>query len=163
MSHAEANTAAEAAMTDLARVARHLTGENPTCLICSPTRPESLKLRATGFADGVLTAEFTANKDQEGGPGYVHGGVLAGAIDEVFGGAAFTAGSIAVTGNLNIDYRRPVELHTRAIITAKVDSVDGRKVSVSGQLRLGGENGPLAITARGLFVQVKPSHFKFGP
>ncbi len=43
----------------------------------------------------------------EGPPGYVHGGIIAAAFDEVLGMAQSLTGNPGMTGTLSIRYRRP--------------------------------------------------------
>ncbi|UCC95918.1 MAG: PaaI family thioesterase [Candidatus Omnitrophota bacterium] len=51
------------------------------CFGCSPQNPIGLKISFEVNSDAVR-GEFTSNKDHEGPPGFVHGGILAAILDE---------------------------------------------------------------------------------
>ncbi|PRP82389.1 hypothetical protein PROFUN_10165 [Planoprotostelium fungivorum] len=67
----------------------------------------------------------------EGPPGGVHGGCTASVFDTFFGYLSFhvAAPKIAVTVNLNINYRKFVPLNSTRKIIVEVDRIEGRKVN----------------------------------
>lgn len=64
----------------------------------------------------------------EGPPGCVHGGVIAGALDDAVGQANAAAGLGGVTGSLSVHYRKPTPLGVPLRIEARCTETDGRKV-----------------------------------
>lgn len=60
---------------------------------------------------------------------------------------------------LETDYRLPVPVGSRLHLAAECTGVDGRKIWARGEARLGGPDGPLALTAAALFVAVPLEHF----
>jgi hypothetical protein len=80
--------------------------------------------------DGVTHAHATYGYAYEGPPGHLHGGIVAGAFDEMVGVGQVTSGTMGYTGTLSIKMRRPTPLHTRIDYTAGVGKVDGRKITV---------------------------------
>jgi len=72
----------------------------------------------------------------EGPPSYVHGGCIAAVMDEFFGITAFSsiAPQVAVTVNLNINYRKFVPLNSVKKIQAKIEKTEGRKIFVKGEI-----------------------------
>lgn len=97
----------------------------------------------------------------QGGPGLVHGGVVAGALDEACGLLATWYRFPTVTGRIFVRYRRPVPINTELQIVAEVRSTSGRRVHVDG--RLGAGDGEPLAEARCAFVHVPLEHFLATP
>lgn len=111
--------------------------------------------------DGRVIGTGRLNQEQEGPPGYSHGGVLSALLDEAMGAAAWLAGHPVLAANLNIDFRRPVPLGVEIKVIGRADSVEGRKIYTSGIIYLPGES--IAAEGKGLFV-VAPDLFSgFNP
>lgn len=95
-----------------------------------------------------------------GHPGIVHGGMLATMLDEGLARCCFKAlpHSIAVTANLNIDYRKPTPAGSFLVLRAQTVKVEGRKAWVKGHIELLKEPGetPVILTeATALFISPK--------
>jgi acyl-coenzyme A thioesterase PaaI-like protein len=93
----------------------------------------------------------------EGPPGYVHGGLLAAAFDEVLGMAQSLTGNPGMTGTLTIRYRKPTPLLTDLVFDAWVDRVEGRKIFTSGKVSA---NGAMTAEAEGLFIAIGHERFQ---
>ncbi|MFD8295703.1 PaaI family thioesterase [Streptomyces bauhiniae] len=129
------------------------------CFGCGPGQPHGLHLEARA-GDGVsLTAEFTVQPAHQGAPGLAHGGVLATALDETLGSLNWLLRTIAVTGRLETDFVAPVPVGTVLHLEAEVTAVAGRKIYSRATGRIGGPEGPVAVRAEALFVEVKVDHF----
>ncbi|MFG3044040.1 PaaI family thioesterase [Streptomyces sp. NPDC048241] len=129
------------------------------CFGCGPGQPHGLHLEARA-GDGVsLTAEFTVQPAHQGAPGLAHGGVLATALDETLGSLNWLLRTIAVTGRLETDFVAPVPVGTVLHLQAEVTAVAGRKIYSRATGRIGGPEGPVAVRAEALFVEVKVDHF----
>ncbi|MFB7778778.1 hotdog domain-containing protein [Streptomyces bauhiniae] len=129
------------------------------CFGCGPGQPHGLHLEARA-GDGVsLTAEFTVQPAHQGAPGLAHGGVLATALDETLGSLNWLLRTIAVTGRLETDFVAPVPVGTVLHLQAEVTAVAGRKIYSRATGRIGGPEGPVAVRAEALFVEVKVGHF----
>ncbi|MFD5558965.1 PaaI family thioesterase [Streptomyces sp. NPDC127068] len=129
------------------------------CFGCGEEQPHGLHLAARA-QDGVrVTAEFTVRPVHQGAPGLAHGGVLATALDETLGSLNWLLRVIAVTGRLETDYLLPVPVDTVLHLDAEVVAVAGRKIYSRVSGRIGGPEGPEAVRARALFIEVKVDHF----
>ncbi|MFE9661504.1 hotdog domain-containing protein [Streptomyces sp. NPDC005955] len=129
------------------------------CFGCGEEQPHGLHLAARA-QDGVrVTAEFTVRPVHQGAPGLAHGGVLATALDETLGSLNWLLRVIAVTGRLETDYLLPVPVDTVLHLDAEVVAVAGRKIYSRVSGRIGGPDGPEAVRARALFIEVKVDHF----
>ncbi|MQY05699.1 PaaI family thioesterase [Actinomadura macrotermitis] len=129
------------------------------CFGCGEEAAGGLRLRRTGVDDGAVTAEFDVRAELQGAPGLAHGGVLATAMDEVLGTAAWLLGKRYVTGRLETDYLAPVPVGSTVHLRAWCTGVDGRKAYLEGEGRVGGPDGPVAVRAAALFVEVPEEHF----
>ncbi|MFD7921866.1 PaaI family thioesterase [Streptomyces sp. NPDC059740] len=129
------------------------------CFGCGPGLGHGLHLE-TRAGEGVrVRAEFTVQPAHQGAPGLAHGGVLATALDETLGSLGWLLRTIAVTGRLETDFLRPVPVGTVLHIDAEVTAVHGRKIYSSAVGRTGGPEGPVAVRADALFIEVKVDHF----
>jgi len=129
------------------------------CFGCGGEQPHGLHLE-TRAGEGVsVTAVFTVRAAHQGAPGLAHGGVLTTALDETLGSLGWLLRTIAVTGRLETDFVRPVPVDTELHLTARVVAVHGRKIYGTAVGRIGGPEGPVAVRAESLFIEVKVDHF----
>lgn len=104
--------------------------------------------------DDAYTARYTFRKHQQGPPGVAHGGAIASLLDEAMTAAVMNSGYFpSFTVKLNIDYRSPVYLDTEVVVSAKIVSVDDRKIRLSAAVQL--DDGTVASEANGLFIHMK--------
>lgn len=129
------------------------------CFGCGPSQPHGLHLQARAGEGVTVTAEFTVSPDHQGAPGLAHGGVLASALDDALGALNWMMHVISVTARLETDYVRPVPVGTVLHLDARAEAVQGRKIYCSATGRLGAPDGPVAVRADALFIQVALQHF----
>lgn len=129
------------------------------CFGCGGGQAHGLHLAARAGEGVAITAEFTVREAHQGAPGLAHGGVLATALDETLGSLNWLLRVIAVTGRLETDFVRPVPLGTVLFLEAEVTAVAGRKIYSTATGRIGGPDGPVAVRADALFIEVKVDHF----
>lgn len=108
--------------------------------------------------DGVVTALVTYGPAYEGPPNCVHGGVIAGGFDEVLGICQGLTPRPGVTATLDVKYRSTTPLLQPVRYSAKVERIEGRKIFVSGDLRLAADDR-LCATADGMFVAIDIERF----
>ncbi|MER6110556.1 PaaI family thioesterase [Streptomyces hirsutus] len=129
------------------------------CFGCGGEQPHGLHIEARAGEGVSVTASFTVRPVHQGAPGLAHGGVLASALDETLGALSWLLRTIAVTGRLETDYVRPVPVDATLHLEAEVTAVAGRKIYSTATGRIGGPDGPVAVRANALFVEVKIDHF----
>ncbi|MFI6936449.1 PaaI family thioesterase [Streptomyces sp. NPDC050287] len=129
------------------------------CFGCGGEQPHGLHLQARAGEGVTVTAEFSVRPAHQGAPGLAHGGVLTSALDETIGSLNRLLRSIAVTGRLETDFMRPVPVGTVLYLEAEVTAVAGRKIYSTATGRIGAPDGPVAVRADALFVEVKVDHF----
>jgi acyl-coenzyme A thioesterase PaaI-like protein len=129
------------------------------CFACGPAQPSGLHLAARAGEGVEIFAEFTVAPTHQGGPGLAHGGVLVTAMDDALGTLNWLLHTASVTARLETDFRRPVPVDSTLYLHTWVEAVAGRKIYCSGEARLDAPDGPVALTARALFIQVRLEHF----
>lgn len=108
--------------------------------------------------DKEVSAKVMFHERHEGPPGHAHGGSIATVMDELMGCAAFAAGYMALAAHLEVDYRKPVPLHTALIATTDVVKEGNRSVHVKGQLQRQDDQTLLAESSA-VFVHIGGSKF----
>ncbi|MDF2259057.1 PaaI family thioesterase [Streptantibioticus ferralitis] len=129
------------------------------CFGCGEGQLHGLHLEARAGEGVTVTAEFTVRPAHQGAPGLAHGGVLALALDETLGSLNWLLRVIAVTGRLETDFVRPVPVGATLHLEARCTGVAGRKIYGSAVGRIGGSDGPVAVRADSVFIEVKLEHF----
>lgn len=129
------------------------------CFGCGIEHPTGLHITITADAGLSVSARFLVTEHHQGAPGIAHGGLLASAFDEALGATNWLIRTSAVTAHLEISYRMPVPVGSVVHIVAGIDAVLRRKIWASAQGRLDAPDGPLAVTAASLYMQVPVEHF----
>jgi acyl-coenzyme A thioesterase PaaI-like protein len=140
-----------------ARVPAH---HDPACWGCGDN-PIGLGL-ARPEREGATHYEAPIRFDErhQGGPGVVHGGIVAAALDEACGLLATWHRFPTVTARIFVRYRRPVPINRDLRVTAGVEESRGRRIHVVGRLLDGDE---ALAEARGAFLHVPLEHFLATP
>ena len=120
--------------------------------------------RASAGARGARAREqrevrgrFTVTDHHQGAPMLAHGGVIAAAMDEGMGYLLWLLQHPAVTGHLEVDYRRPVPVGATLELHGVLEKVEGRKIHTRMTGHIGGE---LAVEARAIYIKVGLEHFQ---
>lgn len=135
-----------------------LPPHQPNCLGCGDRNPGSMGVRLRVEGERII-GEVTLDERHEGAPGFAHGGAVATVLDDTLGSALLMLKQPAVTGKLEITYRKPAFLGRRFDLAAWIERVDGRKVFLAGEMR---EQGELIAEAKGVFIVVELEHFMQG-
>jgi acyl-coenzyme A thioesterase PaaI-like protein len=104
----------------------------------------------------VATGELVFGAAYEGAPGFVHGGFVAAAFDQVLGWLGVLRGVPALTASLTVHYRKPTPIDTPVVIEARLARQEGRKAFVRATLRAKGE---MTAEAEGLFIRIEAEQF----
>jgi acyl-coenzyme A thioesterase PaaI-like protein len=129
------------------------------CFGCGSEHPTGLHMQITAGEGLTVSGVFTVTEHLQGAPGLAHGGLLSTALDEILGSLNWLLAGPAVTGRIEVDFRRPVPVGTQLHVNAEVVGVKGRKVFTRAVGRLDSPDGLVAISAAALFVQVPLQHF----
>jgi len=120
-----------------------------------PGSPHGLEMIVHRRGDRV-EAEFTLGASHEGAPQRSHGGIVALAFDDAMGFVLNVIKVVAYTGRITINYKAPTPLHQPLIITAWLDSREGRKLFLEAELHQLGPQGErvLLATSSALFISI---------
>ena len=120
------------------------------CYACGDLNPIGLHLRFR-MEDGWAVADFTAERNHQGYPGYVHGGIVSALLDEAMGWATYGAGIWALTGKLELRLRGIVPTGEPLVVRGRIERDRGRTLDVIAELRDG--EGKLLAEARGVLFR----------
>lgn len=124
------------------------------CYGCGPANPHGLAIRFQQEGQEAVGV-FVPRAEHQGFPGYVHGGVVAAALDEAMGWAVYLAGAWAITGRMEVRFRRPVPVGASLEVRAQVVESRGRRLMA--RARLTDVDGQVLAEAEGLFLRVSAS------
>ena len=110
------------------------------CFLCGLQNPVGLKLAFYDDADaGQVRTEFTIADEYQGYPGVVHGGIVAGVLDETVGRAMMLDGNhenLFATLRLTIRYRHPTPTETPLTAMGWIEKTGGVGTRAAGEIRL---------------------------
>lgn len=119
------------------------------CFACGPDNPQGLRLQ---FAYGEQSAQarFMPASRFAGWSGMLHGGIVVTVLDEAMAHAAIAAGVRAVTGRLDVRFRRAVPVDIPLVVRGSVEHRRGRLLQLRASLE--DERGTLYALAHGKFI-----------
>ena len=128
------------------------TRENlhPRCVVCGRSSPAGLGLKFQLQLDGSVNTSFDCRKDFEGYDGMLHGGVISSIADGAMTNCLFAHGITAVTADLRVRFRHPVELGAPLTVTAKITRRTAPLFCVEAKLT---QADQLKVTATGKFME----------
>jgi acyl-coenzyme A thioesterase PaaI-like protein len=135
-----------------------IASHHPHCIGCGGDNPASIGLRSVAHGERIR-ATCTFDERHQGAPGFVHGGILATAIDDTVGTLLVLLRRPAVTARLEVDYRSPAFLGREMALEAWVDRIEGRKLHLAATVH---DGDTLVAEGRALFVEVPLEHFARG-
>src|SRR5690348_15675468 len=98
------------------------------------------------------SGRFVLGPRYAGGAGFVHGGVIAVLLDEVMGKISKLSEELAVTAELNIEYRKPVPTDAEIVVSGWQEEEKGRNRFRVGEIHDAQRH--LLARGRGRFVLV---------
>jgi len=97
-----------------------------------------------------IRGSFKLGAEYQGGPGFIHGGIIATVLDEVMGKVNRFRGVRAVTAELNVEYLKPVLVDAGLVVEGYEVEKSGRNLHLAGEIR--DQSGQVLARARGRFV-----------
>jgi acyl-coenzyme A thioesterase PaaI-like protein len=104
------------------------------------------------FDGDTAVGRVTFGPAFEGAPGFVHGGLVAAAFDQLFGYLQVRLETPALTRVLTVNYLRPTPFQTELRMEAHLDRSEGRRHYVKARLFAGGQ---ITANAEGVFVALE--------
>jgi uncharacterized protein (TIGR00369 family) len=134
-----------------------LLAPNPTniCFGCGGANDRGMKLTfEQDDSTQRIRGAFKLGAEYQGGPGFIHGGIIATVLDEAMGKVSRFRGVRAVTAELVVEYLRPVSVDAPLLIEAYEVEKNGRNLHYVGEIR--NQAGDLLARGRGRFVVIEP-------
>jgi uncharacterized protein (TIGR00369 family) len=101
-----------------------------------------------------IRASLRLGAEYQGGPGFIHGGVIATVLDEAMSKVSRFRGIRAVTAELVVEYIMPVSVNEDLEVEAYELEKKGRVLRYASEIR-NNQNEVLAV-GRGRFVEIGP-------
>jgi uncharacterized protein (TIGR00369 family) len=119
------------------------------CFACGPENAQGMQLHFE-YGDGEAKATFIPAQRFAGWTTILHGGIVATLLDEAMAHAAIAAGIRAVTGRLEIRFRKAAPMDATLIAHGRLESKRGRMLVLSATVT--GNDGTLYAEGQGRFV-----------
>jgi acyl-coenzyme A thioesterase PaaI-like protein len=130
-----------------------------SCFGCGEDHETGLHMLMFAGSDMSVVGTFTVSKHHQGAGGLAHGGLLSTALDEVLGSLNWLLGDPAVTGRLECEFRVPVPVGSILHLHAEILGKERRKIYAVATARLNSFDGPIAVVAHSIYLQVGVDHF----
>lgn len=126
------------------------------CVGCGQANPYSFRLTfIRNRRDHIVRTWVTPDERMQGALGTTHGGFVSLLLDEAMGKTLSSAGIRAPTARLLVNFRRPMRIGEQHEIRAWIDTQQGRKQFVRGEVR-SADGQTLIAEAEALFLQLRP-------
>jgi len=99
-----------------------------------------------------IVGRLRLGAEYQGGPGFIHGGIIATVLDEAMGKVSRFSDVRAVTAELTVEYLKPVRVDQEIRVEAFESQREGRHLFHQGEIR--DTEGELLARGRGRFVVV---------
>jgi acyl-coenzyme A thioesterase PaaI-like protein len=129
--------------------------DNDYCFACGRQNPFGLQLQFSMDGEGVQ-AKFRPGPHLQGFAGLLHGGIAATVLDDVMNNLVTRKrGVLAVTGSLEVRYRKPIPITSTLICRASIARERGPMFYAEAVLVAEGSDEVL-VEAKSVQMAVKP-------
>lgn len=126
---------------------------SPSCPISGKENPHGLAMHVRRDGEDVV-ADVTFDSGYAGMPGYVHGGSVAGVLDDVMGFVLSSMnGLYGYTATMTVNYKAPVRIGRPVECRGRLVRRDGRKLYIDSELTQ--SDGTVLADATALFIEVE--------
>ena len=128
------------------------------CFGCGPANPRGMHLAFEYDYERLrVVGRLRLGAEYQGGPGFIHGGIVATVLDELMSKVSRFSGVTAVTAELRVEYLKPVlvdqELHVEGFLASR----EGRQLYHEGEIR--DAQGVLLARGKARFVIIDPAEY----
>ena len=131
----------------------------PDTFVSGSHNENGMKMKAF-FNNSKVVTKYTFDKQFQGGPGVVHGGILSAAVDDLMGYAAVIHKRACVTAKLEVNYIFPVLIEKAYSIEAWISKIDGKKIYAESIIH---DQGSIHTETNAMFIDLgerASEHFK---
>ena len=126
--------------------------DNP-CFGCGGGNPRGMRLTFEQDEAGQrIHGRFRLGAEYCGGPGFIHGGIIATLLDEAMAKVSRFRQVRAVTAELVIEFLKFVAVDDDLIVEAREVEKNGRVLYRTGEIR--NSDGELLARGRGRFIEI---------
>jgi acyl-coenzyme A thioesterase PaaI-like protein len=122
------------------------------CFVCGVENPIGLKLKFYTDEQGRCVARFRPGQEHQGYPGHLHGGITSTLLDETMGRVLTHQDVWAVTGRLEVKFRKAVPLDQELTIVGELTRSRSRAYEARGEIRL--PDGTPLVEGKGVYYRV---------
>ncbi len=122
------------------------------CFVCGIENSIGLKLRFYTDDEGRCITRFQPREEHQGYPGHLHGGVISTLLDETMGRVLTHQNVFALTGRLEINFRKPVPMDQELSVVGELTRSRSRAYEAKGEIRL--SDGTLLVEGNGLYIRI---------
>ena len=122
------------------------------CFVCGIDNPIGLHLKFYTDDEGRCIARFRPKPEHQGFPGQLHGGIAGTLLDEVMGRVLTPSNVWAMTGRLEIRYRRPVPLDVELTVVGELTRSRSRAYEARGEIQ--SPDGTCLVEGSGVYVRI---------
>ncbi|HUT73610.1 MAG TPA: PaaI family thioesterase, partial [Armatimonadota bacterium] len=115
--------------------------------------PVGLRLQLS-WGNGECRARLHVRPELTGWLDYMHGGVLAAALDEMMGKIVWKNGLPAMTGRLTVRYLQAVPVEATLDLRGRIVKTGARIIRTTAEARL--PDGAVVADAEALYIRVNP-------
>jgi uncharacterized protein (TIGR00369 family) len=133
---------------------------NPTnyCFGCGGANPRGMQLTFEQDDETQrIRGRFRIPADFQGGAGFVHGGIIAMLLDEAMAKVSRFAKDHAVTGEITVEYRKPVRVGEEITVEGWEVGREGRLRKREGEIR--DASGAVLASGRARFIEIDRARF----
>ncbi len=122
------------------------------CFVCGIENPIGLRLAFYTDEEGQCLTRFRPRPEHQGYPGHLHGGIIATLLDETMGRVLTQEQVWAMTGTLEVKYRRPVPLDQELTVVGQLVRHRSRAYEAHGEIRL--PDGTVLVEGNGIYIRI---------
>lgn len=122
------------------------------CFVCGIENPIGLKLKFYTDEEGRCIARFRPKPEHQGYPGHLHGGIISTLLDETMGRVLTPQNVFALTGRLEIKFRKPVPLDQELTVVGELTRDRSRAYEARGEIQLA--DGTSLVEGSGMYIRV---------
>jgi uncharacterized protein (TIGR00369 family) len=122
------------------------------CFVCGIENPIGLKLKFYTDEEGRCIARFRPKPEHQGYPGHLHGGIISTLLDETMCRVLTPQNVFALTGRLEIKFRKPVPLDQELTVVGELARERSRAYEARGEIQLA--DGTSLVEGSGMYIRV---------
>jgi uncharacterized protein (TIGR00369 family) len=122
------------------------------CFLCGINNPIGLKLKFYTDGEDRCIAHFRPRPEHQGYPGYLHGGIISALLDETMGRVLTPQNVWAMTGRLEIKFKKPVPLDQELTIVGELTRSRSRAYEARGEIQ--SPDGTTLAEGSGVYIRI---------